>query len=142
MSKAKMYSFSKEDKALFKDVEFLVEATYNEQHHFWVDYHYKPRTDSVEVKSWECEGRGHMIEIGELDKRPICVSIFYGKLNGKRVMFYEGCSQVVDHKMIEDWLQHYTLKTIRWDNGHRWAHCDSSNFHHCLEHVKATRVQP
>ena len=25
-----------------------------------------------------------------------------------------------------------------WDGGHRWAHCNSTNFHHCLDAVGAT----
>ena len=50
-------------------------------------------------------------------------------------MFYYGCSQVVDHKMIDDWLRHFTLKTIRWDNGTRWAHCDACNFNACLDAI-------
>lgn len=138
MSKcAKLYDFNEEDKKLFKDVVFLVEATYNEQHQFWENYHYKPKYEGLAVKNWEQEGMGRVVTIGEIDKRPVSISIFWAKLNGKRVMFYEGCSQVVDYKMIEDWLHHFTLETIRWDNGHRWAHCDSSNFHHCLDAIGA-----
>lgn len=133
---AKRYAFNKADKDLFKDVVFLVEATHHEQHKFWVDHHYKPRPESPVVR-WEQEGMGHTITIGELDKRPVCVSIFYAKINDKRVLFYEGTSQVVDHNMIEEWLHHFTLKTIRWDNGQRWAHCDSSNFHLCLDAIGA-----
>jgi len=123
------------DAELFKDVVFLVECTHNESFTFWKDYHYEPRKDTPVVKKWEQEMAGHMVCIGELDKRPVCVSIFYAKLNGKRVAFYEGTSQVVDHLMIEEWLHHWTLEKIRWDNGHRWAHCDSSNFHHCLDAI-------
>jgi hypothetical protein len=132
---AKKYPYSRTDPEIFKDVVFLVEATFNEQHHFWVDYHHEPkRGKSV---PWEQISRGHMVQIGEIDGRPVNVSIFYSMINGKKVMFYEGCSQVVDYKMIDDWLQHFTLNTIRWDNGNRWAHCDSSNFHHCLDAVDA-----
>lgn len=37
--------------------------------------------------------------------------------------------------MIEDWLKYFTLNSVRWDNGNRWAHCDSNNFHHCLDAI-------
>lgn len=135
-SKAKMYPFREDDKILFKDVVFLVEATHNEQHHFWVDYHYKPRYEHSTVKKWEQVTIGRMIQIGELDNRPINISINWAILEGYIVMFYEGVSQLVDHKMIEDWIQHFSLDTIRWDNGHRWAHTDSGNFHHCLNAIQ------
>lgn len=120
---------------LFDNVVFLVEANDHEHHQFWVDYHYQPRANTPVVKSWEQEPMGKAITIGEIDERPIVVSIFYAKLNSKRVAFYEGCSQLVDHQMIEDWLKYFTLNSVRWDNGNRWAHCDSNNFHHCLDAI-------
>lgn len=122
------------DKELFKDVVFLIEANDNESHLLWEKYHYKTDKDVPHVKLWEQEFSGYMIKIGELDNRPINVTLSYAKLNGKRILFYNGCSQLVDHKMIEDWLQHFT-KDIRWDNNHRWAHCDAMNFHHCLDAI-------
>lgn len=125
-----------EDKELFDDVVFLVEATSTEHHMLWCDRFYKPVADFTSVKSWKQEGRGLMITIGEIDERPICVDIQWDWIEGKRVMFYYGCSQLVDHKMIEDWLKYWTLDKIRWDNGTRWAHCNAMNFHHCLDAVK------
>lgn len=125
-----------QDKDLFKDVVFLVEASHTEQHFLWKENFYEKTRQFDAVKSWEDEGMGHGITIGQLDKRPVCVTMFYAKINGHRVMFYEGTSQVVDHKMIEEWLQHWTLKTVRWDNGHRWAHSDAMNFHHCLDAIQ------
>lgn len=131
----KRYPYNKEDENLFKDVVFLVECTYQEMHSFWEKHHYRIHPDIPYVKEWESEGIGHTITIGEVDKRPINISIFYAKLNKKRVLFYEGISQLVDHKMIEEWIKHFTLQTIRWDNDVRWAHCDSTNFHHCLDAI-------
>lgn len=129
-----MRAFNKEDLKLFKDVVFLVEANSNEQHLLWERYHYKPIYPDTYVKSWEQISMGHGIHIGSIDERPIVVSIMYAILNGKRVMFYYGVSQLVDHKMIEDWLTMYT-HDIKWDNGSRWAHCDATNFHHCLDAI-------
>lgn len=138
-STAHLFAFNKEDVSLFKDVVFLVEATYNEQHMLWERYHYRPDPDpdQVQIKSWEQTMMGRGVQIGTVDDRSINVSISYAILNGKKVLFYYGVSQLVDHKMIEDWLKMYSLDTIRWDNGHRWAHCDAANFHHCMEAVGA-----
>jgi hypothetical protein len=127
-----------QDEDLFKDVVFLVEASSAEQHFLWKENFYEKtrQPDLDRAKTWEEESMGHTITIGSLDKRPVCVTLFYAKINGHRVIFYEGTSQVVDHKMIEDWLQHWTLKTIRWDNGHRWAHSGAMNFHLCLDAIQ------
>lgn len=130
----KLYKFNPKDQDLFKDVIFLVEANDNEVHSFWRDHFHEPRKDYIIVK-WEQEFCGQLIQIGELDNRPVNIAISYAKLNDKRVMFYYACSQVVDHAMVENWLKHFTLETIRWDNNTRWAHCNSSNFHHCIEIV-------
>jgi hypothetical protein len=125
-----------EDKKLFKDVVFLVDASYTEHFFLWKENFHELTRQYYAVKTWEDEGMGHSINIGEINKRPVCVTLFYTEINGHRVMFYEGTSQVVDHKMIERWLQHWTLKTIRWDNGHRWAHSDAMNFHHCIDAIQ------
>ena len=128
--KNKNFIINEEDKKLFEDVFFLVEATDAERFFLW-----KENDESKRV-SWEDIMRGYSIQIGTLDKRPVMVTIFYAMLNGKKIMFYEGTSQVVDHKMIELWIQHFSLNNIRWDNGTRWAHCNAMNFHHCLEAIK------
>lgn len=123
------------DKDLFKDVEFLVAANSNERHNLWEMYYYYLNLDKPPIKTWEQELAGESIQIGTIDKRPIVVATFCAKLNGHRIMFYYGCSQLVDHKMIDEWLQYWTLKTIRWDNNMRWAHCDAMNFHSCLDAI-------
>jgi len=135
-SLAKMYKYRPEDEELFKDVVFLVEATHHEQFCFWQDYHHKPKYDNCSIQNWEQISMGRMITIGELDNRPICICIYWAKLEGYKVMFYEAVSQVVDHAMVEKWIKHFSLDKITWDNGHRWAHCDSNNFHHCIHAIQ------
>lgn len=134
-STAKLLPFNEEDKKLFKDIVFLIEANRNEQLAFWRDHFHDPRHKNDHIKEWKEVSMGHGITIGTVDNRPVVVSISYAFLNGKKVMFYEGVSQLVDHQMIEDWLMRYA-ENIKYDNGTRWAHCNSSNFHHCLHFVK------
>jgi hypothetical protein len=126
-----------EDAKLFERVGFLVEATHQEQHTFWHDYHHEPRAGVPRVLVWTQETRGHMVTLGWLEGRPICVTLFYATLDGTRVLFYEATSQLVDHAMVEQWLRHHTERTIRYDGGRRWARTDSSNFAHCLGEVQA-----
>lgn len=138
--------FHNEDQKLFDDVVFLVEANSHEYHFLWTEWSteyltlpHAPKEDEKFARpriDWKQVSRGHVITIGELDKRPVCVSIFYAFIDGRKVMFYYGCSQVVDHAMIDEWLRHFSLKTVRWDNGTRWGHCDSMNFHHCVDAVR------
>lgn len=136
MFKKTTFRKNEEDFELFEDVVFCVEANHHEQHEFWAELHYEPKPGRAFVKDWICEGMGHMITIGYIDKRPICVEIYYSRINGKRVLFYSGCSQLVDHKMIDEWLDYCFYDRIKWEMG-RKPICDSWNFHHCLLAINA-----
>lgn len=129
--------FNKNDAELFKEVAFLVEASHQEYMSFWADFSHQsdhPRFKDKTVK-WEQESLGKTREIGKINERPIVVSILYARLDGRRVAFYEGCSQLVDHAMIRKWLEHFTEMTIRHEG--LWAQCNASNFHHCLHAIEA-----
>ena len=121
MSNAHSFILNEEDKHLFKDVVFLVEATSNEQFLLW-EKHNKSYV-------WQQITTGQFVTIGTLDNRPINVDISYAIICGKKISFYEGISQLVDHKMIEDWLRYHTSHIIY---GGRWARCNATNFHNCL----------
>ena len=146
MSRKSKMKFHEEDKKYFKDVVFLVEATSHEDQFLWTEWSadyltlpYAPKEEGKFARKrvdWQQVSLGHMLTIGEIDNRPICVSMSYAIINGRKIMFYEGCSQLVDHEMIREWLKHFTLNTIRWDGGTRWGHCDAMNFHHCLDAIK------
>lgn len=127
-STAKLNPVSETDRELFKDVVFLVEATHDEQHNLWERWHYRPNPEypDIFVKDWKQVMSGHWVQIGTVDGRPICVSLFYAILNGKKVMFYEGISQLVDHEMIERWRNRYEGNA---------GHCNAANFHHCMQEV-------
>ena len=128
------------DKELFERVVFLVEATSTEVFMLWKEWFHNPdpRHPHMKVATWEQDNPGTMLQIGTCSRRPVCVSVEYNIIEGKRVLFYHGCSQVVDHLMIEEWLQYWTLKKIRHDGGHRWSHCDAMNFHNCVHALRET----
>lgn len=48
---------------------------------------------------------GYWETIGKLDNRPVCVSIFWVRISGYLIAFWEVTSQVVDYVMVNDWLE-------------------------------------
>lgn len=134
-STAKLHPYQESDAEFFKDVVFLVEATHHEQHQFWHDWHYVPRYEGTAIEFWEQVMEGRMITIGQIDRRPVTICINWAYLNGYKVMFYEGTSQVVDHQMVERWIDHFA-SDIKWDNGYRRARTDSNNFHSCIHAIQ------
>lgn len=100
-------------------VDFAVEANSYEKLTIWQTFHEK-------AKSWESISRGSMRTIGEIDKRPVCVCLFWDVINGKKVLFYEATSQVVDHEMVAKWICENALD---YGNGRRIIKTDAMNFH-------------
>lgn len=79
--------------------------------------------------SWETDLAGFSRHIGNIKKRPIYVDFSFAKIGNKNVCFYWGCSELVDHKMIEEYLEKEF--PVKYDNGTRRAMVDSGNFHNC-----------
>lgn len=124
----------KEFQEKLDETVFLVEATNFEQFALWKMW--SPKSDTQCYKrldSWEQDQCGQWFTIGHLDNRPICISVTWAILNGKRVMFWDMTSQLQDYKMAEDfWEKHFHGK---WDNGRRKAMEDANNFHLCVDAV-------
>lgn len=78
---------------------------------------------------WTEESLGFWQTVGFLKKRPICISMFWTIIGGKRIAFYEGTSVLVDHDMIEKWLE----ETFHLSREKR---CDAHNFHLCLDAIR------
>jgi hypothetical protein len=70
---------------------------------------------------------GYINTIGNLDDRPITICIFWFLIEGHLVACYEGTSQLVDHNMIEEWLNK-TFETNRSTN--------LDNLYHMSEIIK------
>jgi hypothetical protein len=118
-----------DDADVFKDVVYLVEANSNEQHELWYQWYHEPRYGTK--VDWEQVYRGVAVTIGTVDKRPVVVSVTYALIEGQRVMFYYGCSQVVDHQMIDDWMTHYAKGVPRRD---------AQNFGHCIQNIRKEKA--
>lgn len=72
---------------------------------------------------------GYAPIIGYINERPICLSFFLNYIDNVPVLFYNGCSQLVDYKMIEDWLTKYCPAFSERNS------CDMNNFHQCIHFV-------
>lgn len=112
---------------------FVVEASSFEKQALWERWAQQSARPVERLLDWRDCGRGWLIQVGELDKRPINLLIFGATLNGKHVLFYEAVSQVVDWVQVEEWFKNHCWP--RWDANTRRAHCDAMNFHHCVEVV-------
>jgi hypothetical protein len=105
----------------FADCKFLVEANSFEKLCLWREFH--------AAVPWEQDCLGFSIQVGETDGRPVMVCFTFVKVNGTRVCFYDCPSEVVDYKMVDDFLR--AGFNVKYDKT-RWSRCDAMNFGNCL----------
>lgn len=91
----------------------VVEATSAEKFYLWKDYH----NDTKRV-TWKQGLSGPLVKIGELDNRPIMLSLFVDEVNGHRILFIECTSQVVDWVLIDAWLVQNIPQSAISESGH------------------------
>jgi hypothetical protein len=114
-----------------KDTFFLVEADDFAKLRLWSENH-----NRAEIK-WEEGGCGYLVTVGHLNKRPVAITVTWDFINEKKICFWEATSELVDHKMIKEWLaRHFTG---RWDNDTRPATTNAMNFHHCLHAIQESK---
>lgn len=109
----------------FKDVVYLVEATGYECLCLWRENDEK--RDGITM-DWKEVGIGGLVTIGYLDNRPVNLSFRYNILNGKRVCFWDAVSSVVDHSMINDYLDKLNIPRT-----------NAMNFHQCIHAIESLR---
>lgn len=83
----------------YQGVVGVVEVTGYESFKLWEEFH---KNRGV---SWEEQRSGPLITVGKLDKRPVCIAPLVHTVNGKKIMFLEATSVLVDWNMIEKWLR-------------------------------------
>jgi len=125
-----------EFKKRLRETRFVVDATHDEMFMLWEKFSDEAMYKNPHFNKFRFEqmNPGVSQQIGTLDNRPVCISLFWWKINGVQIMVVEGTSQVVDHLMIEKWLEKHCAP--RWDKGTRLAHCNAANFHHVLDFVQ------
>jgi hypothetical protein len=112
-------------KEFLKDVVGVVEATSYEALCLWREQH------KEKSKSWESDNGGYLPTVGELDGRPVVISLFVNTVDGHPILFMEPTSQVVDHQMIQKWLMDHLPSTafIQRDDGQHLNMVNAMNFH-------------
>lgn len=121
-----------------KETLFCVQATSFEQHELWSRWCVENTEATRPVfEKWEQLG-GWGVVVGELDGRPVCVSMDWVRMSGHCVMFWEAVSQVVDSLQVEAWFAKHFTRT--WDGGRR-AMTDAGNFHHVMDAIDEVRKQ-
>lgn len=94
------------------DIEGVVDANSFEHLALWQE-----NKDSDQPMSWEEYNRGFFETIGSFHRRPICVSMFKDKIDGKWILFIDPTSEIVDHRLIEEWLNKAMPTSARNSNG-------------------------
>ena len=70
------------DDEFLRDVVYVVEATGNEKSNLWLEYHCNHKGIT-----WEDDGGGLLLTIGELADMPVCISLFKSDILGQTVLF-------------------------------------------------------
>jgi hypothetical protein len=102
----------------------LVEANSFEQMTLWEAYSDKHK--------WDQDNKGFAPLIGEVDRRPIRISIAFSAIDGVLVGFWEATSQLVDFKMIEDWFRRECPQIFPGDNKYSY---DAMNFAQVISQI-------
>lgn len=103
-----------------QDVVYMIEANSFESMSLWREYN-----EALEWK--ECTSGGPMFQLGELDSRPIVLGVNIIKVDGRKVMFYDPTSQVVDWVMVEDFLEK------SWPNAKK---TNAMNFFNAVHYIR------
>ena len=101
----------------------VCEATSCEYHYVWEHWH--------ERVEWKQNNMGLGETVGTLDDRPVHISLRTAEIDGKKILFWEATSQVVDHEMIRKWLQKNLPITAFREGDPRQGvnQTDATNFH-------------
>lgn len=113
---------------------------FRDMYNFVEKHNEKIRENRRHRVEWKEDSKGICIEIGSVDNRPVCVSFFTAKIDGKKVIFYEPVSQIVDYRMVREYLEKNFQMTH--DNYTSWNHTDANNFHICVHALQKLDKEP
>lgn len=117
----------------FRLAEYVVEVTTAEKHFLWEKYH--KEVDWDEQKFFTGFGR----DIGRVDKRPITVSFRLILINKLHVLFWEATSELVDYKMIDDYMKEH-CNPMEFGTDRR-AKCYAEGFYNCISYSNRDRTE-
>lgn len=105
---------------------FAIEADSYASHMLW--------KENKEKYKFVQDQRGLMYTIGHFNKKPIVLECFWYYVNSHPVMFYNCCSQVVHHGMVDEWFSKYMPHIKHKDN--------AENAHNVLGYCVEEKAEP
>jgi hypothetical protein len=91
----------------------VVEANSFEQLSLW---HQNSQRDTP--KTWDSAPRGGpLVTIGHVAGMPVCIALSKVQVGGRVILFMDATSQVVDHRMIKEWLEVNMPASARREGG-------------------------
>lgn len=105
-----MIEATEEVKEFLEDAFAYVEANSFEKYQLWKEWFYN--TKRVD---WKDNLSGFLPTVARWSDKPICVSIRYAHINGKKVVFWYATSQLVFYPAIDTWMKTYMPDAIRGD---------------------------
>lgn len=117
-----------------KETKYVVEASSDECFMLWEKFSNEAmfKRPDFNVHKWEQLNPGLSLTLGEIVGRPVCMHIWWYKIDGVMVMFWEMTSQLQDYAMAEKWLEEHC--DPKEPDG-RSASCNCANFAHCLHFI-------
>lgn len=106
----------------------VVEANSFEQHCLWKENHFL-EDDARHKREWKDNTSGMGETIGYVDGRPVAISLRTAIIDGHKIMFYYATSNVIDHKMICEWLLLNLPDTAKVSGPAGYNTTDATNFH-------------
>lgn len=117
-----------------RETLYVVEATSQERHALWLEWSAEALTHGWGTPSnqrvpWNQEAFGCMVGAGTLAGFPVNMDFTWARINGVLVLFWYGCSRVVDSEMCEAWLRKHVPAFAT-------ARTNATNFAHCLAFIR------
>jgi hypothetical protein len=67
---------------------------------------------------WKENNSGLLEVVGRLADMPVCIGLWTAEIDGHKILFYDATSQVVDYRMIDNWLETNLPKTAFRKDGY------------------------
>jgi len=137
---ADQYAPSDELQQKLIDVGYVVKASDDERFFLWKEYTIYELKKYV--KKWEDDRRGHWQHIGEVDGRPICMSVDFATIDGMLVAFISLTSQLCDYKMLDEWMEKY-IPVAQYDakKDNRVKITNAMNFSHVIHEIQRQQTE-
>ena len=100
----------------------VIEATTCEHQYLWQEF-------TTESADWVSDMAGIEVTVGGIGDMPVYISLRCAVIRGHKIVFYHATSQVVDHRMIREWLDMHMPQSAFDREGERLNRTDATNFY-------------